>query len=1119
MRARHLTRGRRPARISDGGAVSGASFPATAREDGRTPVHGERHRHLGPPVVACTDGGGDGFGEAPDRYRVLCQQVQRYGVFVLDTDGRVAEWGDGAGRLLGYDGDAALGEPLAAFYTDADVTADRPAETLDRAETTGEVVDEGWQVRADGTRFWSRLVVTALRSDGELVGYGVVATDRSEAPDKLRSYDTLTEAPVQLVGLAEPDGTLVEANKTALEFAGVERADVVGTPLWETHWWSHSEDARERLREAVETAATGEFVRYEATVVGADGDEITVDFSLTPVTDDAGRVVALVPEGRDVTERKQVEAELRERNRMFSTLVDNLPGMVYRCQNERGWPMSFVSAGCADLTGYDPEAIESGSVSWGEDVIHPDDREAVWTEVQAAIDERDPFTITYQIRTADGTERWVWEQGEGVFEEDELVAIEGFVTDITDRKERQRRLEAVFDQTYQFTGLLDPEGTVLEANETALEFGGLDREDVVGKPVWETGWFQIEEARERVRADVQRAADGEFVRHELDVQGADRVATIDFSIRPITDERGEVELLIPEGRDITERTRRESQLETLNDVSRELTEASSEEAVCDIAVRAARETLGLELAAVELYDSERNRLVPHARTEGVTELVGDASLFEPEDGESWQVFVESEGTVYEDIEFRADVSEPGTPLDSAIVLPLGEHGVLIAGETTPESFADAVVDLARVLAAHVETALDRIAREASLRERTSTLEAKHERLRRMDRVNDVLRDVTTALVAADSRSEIERVLCEQLAATGPYRFAWLGTRDPVSGEMRPEAWAGDESGYLDAVTVDAEASEPTGRAATERDTLVTMPARADPPFDPWEQAALERDYRAVVSVPVRYEEALYGVLSVYADDPDYLDEEEQAVLTELGELAGYAITAVERKAALMSDGRVELEFGVEDPDTALFRCVQAVGGEFELEGVVAESGEPLSVFFTLRDADPDEVREFVADAPGFGEGRHVAGDDTESLFECTVVGESIVGAVFDHGGVPKTLTSDGGTVRLVVELADDRDVREFTETFETAFESATLLARRERDWPIQTATEFRAELLDRFTDKQREAVETAYLSGFFEWPRESTGEEVAEMLGVSQPTFNRHLRASQRKLLDVLLDE
>lgn len=113
--------------------------------------------------------------------------------------------------------------------------------------------------------------------------------------------------------------------------------------------------------------------------------------------------------------------------------------------------------------------------------------------------------------------------------------------------------EEIFNQTYQFTGLIEPDGTLLEANETALEFGGLDKDDVLGEKLWDAAWFQqSEETRERARNAVKRAAKGEFVRETLTVRGADRDATIDFSIRPITDDQGNVRLLIPEGRDVTE---------------------------------------------------------------------------------------------------------------------------------------------------------------------------------------------------------------------------------------------------------------------------------------------------------------------------------------------------------------------------------------------------------------------------------------------------------------------------------------------------------------------------------------------------------------------------------------
>lgn len=139
-----------------------------------------------------------------------------------------------------------------------------------------------------------------------------------------------------------------------------------------------------------------------------------------------------------------------------------------------------------------------------------------------------------------------------------------------------RRFEAIFDNTYQFTGLLEPDGTLVEANEAALTFGGLERSDVVGRPLWEAGWFDIDDDVDAVaREAVETARDGGMYRDEVRIQGADRDAIIDFSVRPITDETGTVTMLVVEGRDVTDvRTyerrleRQRDELELLNQVVR-----------------------------------------------------------------------------------------------------------------------------------------------------------------------------------------------------------------------------------------------------------------------------------------------------------------------------------------------------------------------------------------------------------------------------------------------------------------------------------------------------------------------------------------------------------------------
>ncbi|MBD2433129.1 PAS domain S-box protein [Fischerella sp. FACHB-380] len=134
-------------------------------------------------------------------------------------------------------------------------------------------------------------------------------------------------------------------------------------------------------------------------------------------------------------------------------------------------------------------------------------------------------------------------------------------------REGERLFRAIFDQTFQFTGLLKPDGTLLEANQTALNFGGLTHTDVINRPFWEAEWWKISpETQNRLKAAIAEAASGQFVRYEVDVKGSgDTVATIDFSLKPVFDKNGQVVLLIPEGRDITDRKQADRALRQAHD--------------------------------------------------------------------------------------------------------------------------------------------------------------------------------------------------------------------------------------------------------------------------------------------------------------------------------------------------------------------------------------------------------------------------------------------------------------------------------------------------------------------------------------------------------------------------
>jgi len=142
----------------------------------------------------------------------------------------------------------------------------------------------------------------------ERIDFRRMETALKETESKLRAVFDQT---FQFIGLTTPDGVIIEANRSALEFAGIRVEDVLGRPFWETAWWTHSPEMQRRLREAIDSAAGGELVRFEATHVASDGSTHVVDFSLKPVKDEQGTVIFLIPEGRDITERKQAEEALK----------------------------------------------------------------------------------------------------------------------------------------------------------------------------------------------------------------------------------------------------------------------------------------------------------------------------------------------------------------------------------------------------------------------------------------------------------------------------------------------------------------------------------------------------------------------------------------------------------------------------------------------------------------------------------------------------------------------------------------------------------------------------------------------------------------------------------------
>ena len=322
----------------------------------------------------------------------------------------------------------------------------------------------------------------------------------------------------------------------------------------------HPED-RSHAEKAVERLTRGESVEIELRVNSDENYERQVLIQAEPIFDREGSVKRIAGASRDVTEQRARQRRLKEEKQIIDSIFSALPDVLYTFDTQ-GYLLRWNEQLEAE-TGYTDDEIDEMYVT---DFVPTEEMETIANSFQEIIEDRRSVTVESAFERKDG-ERVPFEFTGAPLEDadGDLRGVTGIGRNVSDRKKRQRRFEAVFDNTYQFTGLMAPDGTLLEVNQAAVEFAGQDREELIGTKIWEAYWFQVDEtAKQTAKQAVEAARTGEFFREQVAVQGADREAVIDFSARPVTDESGDVELVIPEGRDITRLSERERQLRVTN---------------------------------------------------------------------------------------------------------------------------------------------------------------------------------------------------------------------------------------------------------------------------------------------------------------------------------------------------------------------------------------------------------------------------------------------------------------------------------------------------------------------------------------------------------------------------
>ena len=489
------------------------------------------------------------------------------------------------------------------------------------------------------------------------------------------------------------------------------------------------------------------------------------------------------------------------------------------------------------------------------------------------------------------------------------------------------------------------------------------------------------------------------------------------------------------------------------------------------------------------------------------------------------------------------------------VCPTSAAGTLrsaIDGEPTPTTVEEYYPRLDRWLAVEVQVAdeIRLFCRETTeTHELTQHVEELERRLDRIQRIDSLIVRVLQQVIDAADRTAIADTICEQLGTTSRYDFVWVGDREFPNDRLGVIATAGTAPEIHDRIEAAlGETDTLPGQRAVDQETTQVVDGFADNRSLPrrLRQAAFASGLQSCLAVPLRYQGAVYGVVSVYSGHTGGFSEQEQAGLETLGRVAGFAIRATRQEDLLVADTVTEVRLSVTGASIPLDRAAAEIETSFSLDGAVPRGDGPVVCYVAPEtpvvdadtEGDGDDPATDSDETPTAGDADQLSPqlieqtlrDDEQvvgvswvhtgdnPLLQVTVAGETPVTALAGWGASIRSATYRGGTTEIVAEAPPDESVRRLIETVDDTVADTELLAKEETTRSPDTVDAFRNDLTARLTDRQQAALRAAYLAEYFASPRGSTAAEVANALDITGPTLLYHLRRAEQKLVGAFLE-
>lgn len=921
------------------------------------------------------------------------------------------------------------------------------------------------------------------------------------------------------VGVLSSDGEIVRANERAKDLLGVTDDDPDEYAAEErTIYDADGNPVPPDERPYNQVLDTGAPVfDWQCQIEQSNGERRWLSVNAAPLEDAEGDSDRIVVTGKDITQLKEQARRLeRQRDELESELdevFERVSDGFYGLDSDLRF--SYINDHAAELL----DLSKSDAIgSYVGDTLNVTD--SFEQSLDEAAEERRSVVHEDYYKPLDA-----WFET-AIYPSESGVSV--YFRNVTERKQRECELqqyETIIETIDDGVYVLDTEGRFVLVNDAYCELTSYDREALLGSSAAMVVDEQTRAAAGRIEDKVV-AGEREHASLEADIQTADgETIPVEamFAILP-GDGRRRVGVV----RDITERKEREWELETRvrqQEVVTELGQRALEDRDVDVLMTEAAihvsETLGTAYCKVLDLDPETEELLLRQGVGWEEGIVGSATLSATkDDSQAAYTLAVNEPVRVDDLKIETRFSGPGLLTNhdvrsgiSTIIGPVDDPwGILGTHDTDCREFSNHDVNFVQSVANILATAIERCDHESELLQQREQLAA-------LNTLNHVVRDITDVVLDKSTREEIETTVCARLADVASYEFAWIAEIDPHTQSITPRVEAGVD-GYLEEIPLSVDSNDPTGRgpggrAIRTQEIQVVQNALTDSSFEPWREYAKAYGYRSLAVIPIVYDDTLYGVLGVYADRPKAFSGEERDVIAQLGEIIGHAIAAVERKQALMSDEVTELEFTAPDIlDT--IGLDSDISGSITFDRAVPTGDGAFLEYGTVTENAIDTLEALVDQLSHFEAVTIVDREADTAQFELQLSDPPVVSAVAAHGGYLRQARIEDGDFHMRVHLPVTIAARRIIDEVKDAYPTANLVSRRQITRSDDTRTRLQRAVTEDLTDRQWATLEAAVYSGFFEWPRKASGEELAESFGIAAPTFSQHLRKAQKRVFESL---